>query len=162
MWSRCTGRRCLSLGDPRAFVSRSGPGFPGGDSGKEPACRCGRRQRQVFDPWWVGKVPRRRAQQPAPVFLPGAPRGQRSLAGHSPCVPHFLAGAGAWGWWPLPDSLHLQILLPGPVGWSGGLSANKIPIKVELSGAPNPGHLLPCQGAPGLSLWQESLPKQPE
>ena len=68
-----------------------------------------------------------------------------------------LSGSGR-GQWPLPDSLHLQTRPPGPVGWSGGLSANKIPIQVGLSGAPNPGHLLPCQDAPGLSLWQESLP----
>ena len=33
---------------------------------------------------WVGKIPRKRAQQPAPVFLPGEPHGQRSLAGYSP------------------------------------------------------------------------------
>ena len=34
-----------------------------------------------FDPW-VRKVPWRRAQQPTPVFLPGEPQGQRSLAGY--------------------------------------------------------------------------------
>ena len=33
---------------------------------------------------WVGKIPRRRAWQPTPVFLPGEPHGQRSLAGYSP------------------------------------------------------------------------------
>ena len=32
----------------------------------------------------VWKVPCRRAQQPAPGFLPGEPHGQRSLAGCSP------------------------------------------------------------------------------
>ena len=36
-----------------------------------------------FDPW-MGKMPWRRARQPPPVFLPGEPHGQRSLAGHSP------------------------------------------------------------------------------
>ena len=35
------------------------------------------------DPW-VRKIPWRRAWQPTPVFLPGEPHGQRSLAGHSP------------------------------------------------------------------------------
>ena len=35
-----------------------------------------------FDPW-VGKVPWRRAWQPAPVLLPGESRGQRSLVGYS-------------------------------------------------------------------------------
>ena len=34
------------------------------------------------DPW-VGKIPRRRAWQPTPVFLPGESHGQRSLAGCS-------------------------------------------------------------------------------
>ena len=31
-------------------------GFPGGSSGKEPACQCRGRKRQGFDPW-VGKIP---------------------------------------------------------------------------------------------------------
>ena len=39
-------------------------GFPGGTSGKEPACHCRRLKRH-------GKVPWRRAWQPTPVFLPG-------------------------------------------------------------------------------------------
>ena len=55
-------------------------GFPGGPSGKEPACQCRRRRRRGFDPW-VGKVSWRRARQPSPVFLPGEPHGQRSLVG---------------------------------------------------------------------------------
>ena len=33
---------------------------------------------------WVGKLPWRRARQPAPAFLPGESHGQRSLAGYSP------------------------------------------------------------------------------
>ena len=33
---------------------------------------------------WVGKIPRRRAWQPTPVFLPGKSHGQISLAGYSP------------------------------------------------------------------------------
>ena len=32
----------------------------------------------------VGKIPWRRAWQPAPVFLPGESHGQRSLGGYSP------------------------------------------------------------------------------
>ena len=55
-------------------------GFPGGASGKEPACQCRRCKRLMFDPW-VGKMPWRRAWQPTPVFLPGESHGQRSLAG---------------------------------------------------------------------------------
>ena len=57
--------------------------FPGGASGKEPACQCRRRKRLGFDPW-VGKISRRRAWQPTPVFLPEESHGQRSLTGHSP------------------------------------------------------------------------------
>ena len=45
-------------------------GFPGGTSGEEPACQCGRHKRYRFDPW-VGKIPWMRAWQPTPVFLPG-------------------------------------------------------------------------------------------
>ena len=44
--------------------------FPGGTSGKEPACQCRRGKRRGFDPW-VRKIPWRRAWQPTPVFLPG-------------------------------------------------------------------------------------------
>ena len=43
-------------------------GFPGGASGKEPACQCRRHKRNRFDPW-VGKIPWRRAWQSIPVFL---------------------------------------------------------------------------------------------
>ena len=45
-------------------------GFPGGASGKEPACQCRRHKRGGFDPW-VRKILCRRAWQPTPVFLPG-------------------------------------------------------------------------------------------
>ena len=41
--------------------------FPGGASGKEPACQCGRLKRRRFDSW-VGKTPWRRAWQPTPVW----------------------------------------------------------------------------------------------
>ena len=40
-------------------------------------------RRPGFDTW-VGKIPWRRAWQPAPVFLPGESHVQRSLAGYSP------------------------------------------------------------------------------
>ena len=59
--------------------------FSGGASGEEPACRRRRRKRCMFDPW-VGKIPRRRKWQPAPVFLPGEspwteePRVPQSIA----------------------------------------------------------------------------------
>ena len=58
-------------------------GFPGGASGKEPACQCRRPKRCRFDPW-VGKIPWRRAWQPTPVFLPGESHGQRSLVADGP------------------------------------------------------------------------------
>ena len=58
-------------------------GFPGGASGKEPACQCRRRDRRGFNPW-VEKTLWRRKWQPTPVFLPGESDGQRSLAGYSP------------------------------------------------------------------------------
>ena len=58
-------------------------GFPSGGSGKEAACQWGRYNRSEFHPC-VGKIPWRRAWQLIPVFLPGEPQGQRSLAGYGP------------------------------------------------------------------------------
>ena len=58
-------------------------GFPGGTSGKEPACQCRRPKTHRLDSW-VGKMPCRRAQPPTPVFLPGESHEQRSLAGYGP------------------------------------------------------------------------------
>ena len=58
-------------------------GFPGGASGKEPACQCGRCTRHGFNPW-DRKIPWRRAQQRNPVFLPGESHGRRGLVGYSP------------------------------------------------------------------------------
>ena len=60
-------------------------GFPGGPSGKESAWQCRRHKRLGFSPW-VGKIPWRRKWQPTPVFLPGKPHGQKSLAGCSSWV----------------------------------------------------------------------------
>ena len=57
--------------------------FPGGASGKEPACQCSRLRRRGFDPS-VRKIPWRRAQQSTPVFLPGESHGQKIQAGYSP------------------------------------------------------------------------------
>ena len=60
-------------------------GFPGGTSGKEPACQCRRCKRHRLDAR-VGKIPWRRGRQLIPVFLPGESHGQRSLdcMGYSP------------------------------------------------------------------------------
>ena len=73
-------------------------GFPGGASGKEPACQGRRCERCKFSPW-MRKIPWRRAWQPTPVLLPGESPwteelgrvyfswkflGQRTLVGYSP------------------------------------------------------------------------------
>ena len=63
-------------------VKASKWGFPGGVSGKEPTRQSRRRKRHGFDPW-VGKIPRRRAWQPTPGFMPGESHGQRSLKHYS-------------------------------------------------------------------------------
>ena len=54
-------------------------GFPGGASGKDPACQCRRYKRCRSNPQ-VEKSPWRRAWQPTPIFLPGKSHRQRSLA----------------------------------------------------------------------------------
>ena len=58
-------------------------GFPGGASGKELTCQCGRHKIHGFDPW-VGKIPWKRGWQSTPVFFPGESHGQSNLAGYSP------------------------------------------------------------------------------
>ena len=58
-------------------------GFPGGTGDKESACQC-RRCRRLWSDSWVGKISWSRKWQLTPVFLPGKPHGQRSLAGKSP------------------------------------------------------------------------------
>ena len=55
--------------------------FPGGATGKEPACQYRRHKKRGFDPW-IGKIPWRRAWQLTPVFLPAESHGQRSLVGY--------------------------------------------------------------------------------
>ena len=59
--------------------------FPGGASGKEPACQGKRHKIHEFefDPW-VGKIPWKRTWKPTPIFLPGESHGQRSLVGYKP------------------------------------------------------------------------------
>ena len=51
--------------------------FPGGTSGKEPACQCRRCKRSGFDPW-VGRIPWRRKWQPTLIFLSEESHGQRA------------------------------------------------------------------------------------
>ena len=59
------------------------PAFPRWHSGTESLCQYRRRKRPGFHPW-VGKIPWSSKWQPAPVFLPGKPHGQGSLAGYGP------------------------------------------------------------------------------
>ena len=72
----------LSFFKNKKKLRASAAGFPGGTSGKEPACQCRRRKRHRFSPW-VRKIHWRRAWQPTPVFFPGESHGQRSLVGYS-------------------------------------------------------------------------------
>ena len=58
-------------------------GFPGGASGKERTCQFRKHKSRGFDPW-IKKIPRRRAWQPTPGFLPGESHGQKSLTAYSP------------------------------------------------------------------------------
>ena len=74
-------------------------GFPGVTSGKESTCQCRRCKRRGMDPW-VGKIPWSKKWQPIPVFLPGKPHGQRSLAGYSP-----------WGFRVRCDWAHVHSIL---------------------------------------------------
>ena len=69
-----TGRFCMTV--PLFW------GFPGGSSGKEPACRCRRHKRCWFDPW-VREISWRGKWLPTQVCSPGEVHGQRSLGGYS-------------------------------------------------------------------------------
>ena len=59
---------------------RDREGFPGAALAKNPPANPG----DADSTPGSGRSPRRRAQQPAPVLLPGESHGQRSLAGYSP------------------------------------------------------------------------------
>ena len=59
-------------------------GLPDGVRGNPPANAERVKRHSFFNPW-VGKTPWSRELQPTPVFLPGRPPGQRSLAGHAAC-----------------------------------------------------------------------------
>ena len=58
-------------------------GFPGGASGKEPACQC-RRGKRLGVQSLEREGPWRRAWQPTPVLLTGEYHGQGSLGGYRP------------------------------------------------------------------------------
>ena len=72
-------KKCSNI---QAYNGSSRKPFPGGASGKEPACQCIRHKTREFNPWF--KIPWRRAWQHNPVFLPRESQGQRSLVGYSP------------------------------------------------------------------------------
>ena len=55
-------------------------GFPGGRSGKEPACQCKRCREETLISG-SGRSPAAGDGYPTPVFLPGEFHRQRSLAG---------------------------------------------------------------------------------
>ena len=57
--------------------------FPGGTSGKEPACQCRQCKRSRFS-LWVRKISWRRKWQPTPVFSLGESQWQGNLAGYGP------------------------------------------------------------------------------
>ena len=59
-------------------------GFPGGTSGKEPACQCKRLKRCRLDPWVRKIPPEGKHSNPLHYSLSGESHGQRSLAGYSP------------------------------------------------------------------------------
>ena len=59
-------------GDVREAQEGGVYGFPGGPVVENPPAM------REFN-LWVGKIPRRTAWQPTPVFLPGESHGQRSL-----------------------------------------------------------------------------------
>ena len=59
---------------PKWSAVMTGVGFPGGASGKEPACQCRRHETRGFE-IWVGMIPWRKARQTTPVFLPGESQG---------------------------------------------------------------------------------------
>ena len=83
---------------------------------------AGKPKRLRFDPW-IGKIPRRRARQPTPVFLPGESHGQRSLAMVHRFTESWTQLKWSWTSWHLPSGLGNQIIDPESSG--EGLKFNK-------------------------------------
>ena len=82
---RCIGVRISAYGfwgGHNSVLKKIPLGFPGGASGKEPACQCRKHTRLESNPW-VRKIPWRRAWK-LTIFLPGESHGQRGLVGYSP------------------------------------------------------------------------------
>ena len=80
MW-KSTTEKCQKHGENETGYLTD-PDVPGGAGSEEPVCQCWSHKRHTFNTW-VGKIPRRRAWHPTPIFLPGESRGQRSLVGSS-------------------------------------------------------------------------------
>ena len=74
-FNRFSGLRVKAL---HLFTVKYWVGFPGGASGKAPACQCRRHKRCEFNPW-VKKILWRRGWQPTAVFSPGESHEKRSL-----------------------------------------------------------------------------------
>ena len=70
-------------------------GFPGGTSGKEPACLPRRHKRWGLDPW-IEKTPWRRAWQPTPVFARWGPCPLRRLKGSPGFCPDLRRNPVLW------------------------------------------------------------------
>ena len=87
-------------------------GFPGGASGKEPACQCRKQERHEFSRW-VGKILWRKTWKFTLVFLPGESHGQKSLVGCSP--------------WGLTESDTTEVTGACIVPQTGGIPAMKQP-----------------------------------
>ena len=79
----CSRRHSTHETTPRLCTPIRNRDFPDGAGDKESSCQRRRCKRRGRDPR-VGKVPWRRAWHPTPVFSPGGPHGQRSLAGCGP------------------------------------------------------------------------------
>ena len=99
MWNIAASLRSINLqvfrkqGDGQAIwklitvtvgwvLSKAHLGFPGGLVSKESACSAGSQETLVLSLGW--EDPLEKWMQPTPVFLPGEPHGQGSLAGYSP------------------------------------------------------------------------------
>ena len=74
------GRDLIRRPEMKSLLYMLVSGLPRWLSGKESSCQCRRHKRHRFDPW-VRKLSCKKKCQPTPVFLPGKPHGQRSLAG---------------------------------------------------------------------------------
>ena len=117
-------------------------------------------------PGW-GKITWRREWLPTPVYLPGESRGQRSLAGYSPCVCAQSLQ--------LYMTLHTCRLYPTRLlcpwdspGKKTGMGCHVLLQGIFFTQGSNPGLLCPLcsrqilchqatRGSPGYSLWAHKL-----